>query len=152
MNAGALRALEKDLGGGMRDGVLAAYAAHNTLSTRKYTFEHTALDDVYDPEKSVELVDSATKPQSDGTGRQAFAIVGSMGSPTSNAMLPIVNERQVPFFGTYSGANHLRKSPPERTVWNTRASYQLEGEVITLNQLTRDPKPSSSLTESVVTG
>ena len=131
----------KDLGGGMRDGVLAAYAAHNTLSTRKYTFEHTALDDVYDPEKSVELVDSATKPQSDGTGRQAFAIVGSMGSPTSNAMLPIVNERQVPFFGTYSGANHLRKSPPERTVWNTRASYQLEGEVITLNQLTRDPKP-----------
>ena len=152
MNAGALRALEKDLGGGMRDGVLAAYAAHNTLSTRKYMFEHTALDDVYDPEKSVELVDSVIRPQSDGTERQAFAIVGSMGVADVERHAPD-RER-----ATGSVLRHLqrRESPsevsPERTVWNTRASYQLEGEVITLNQLTRDPKPSSSLTESVVTG
>ena len=131
----------KDLGGGMRDGVLAAYAAHNTLSTRKYMFEHTALDDVYDPEKSVELVDSVIRPQSDGTERQAFAIVGSMGVADVERHAPD-RER-----ATGSVLRHLqrRESPsevsPERTVWNTRASYQLEGEVITLNQLTRDPKP-----------
>ncbi len=131
----------QDLGEGMRDGVLAAYAAHNASGTGRYTFEHSMRDDKYDPMKTVQFADEVTKDQRNGEGRIAFAVVGSMGSPTSSAMLPTLNERQVPLFGTYSGANHLRKEVPDRMVWNTRASYRLEGETITKHLLNRDPNP-----------
>ncbi len=130
-----------DLGEGMRDGVKAAFAAYNETDPLGRQFEHEIRDDVYDPEIAVDLLDQVTRDDGGGEGRYAFAIVGSMGSPTSNAMLPMINERQIPFFGAYSGANHLRKNPPDRVVWNTRASYRLEGETITNYLLNRDPNP-----------
>jgi hypothetical protein len=130
-----------DLGGGMRDGVMAALAAYNEANPTERQFVHEMRDDVYDPEESKKLLDDVTKDQRNGEGRYAFAIVGSMGSPTSEAMLPMINERQIPFFGTYSGATHLRRTPPDRVVWNTRASYRLEGETITKYLLNRDPDP-----------
>lgn len=129
-----------DLGGGMRDGVLAAYAAYNRANPSSRQFQHEVRDDAYDPAKSAMIAREVT--ESGGpSGRYAFAVVGSMGSPTSSSMLPILNERQVPLFGTYSGANHLRKSPPDRVVWNTRASYSREGEVITNYLIKRDFNP-----------
>ncbi len=130
-----------DLGEGMRDGVLAAFAAYNDANPAERQFLHEVRDDAYDPMVSVEQLDDVTRDNGDGVGRYAFAIVGSMGSPTSSAMLPAINERQVPLFGTYSGATHLRREPPDRMVWNTRASYRREAETITAHLLTRAPDP-----------
>ena len=126
----------KDLGGGMQQGVKAAFNAHNVANPNAIQFIHEERDDAYDPARSVTLVKEVTSSQG-SSGRFAFAVVGSMGSPTSAAMLPTINERQVPLFGTYSGANHLRQTPPDRMVWNTRASYSLEGEEITRYLLDR---------------
>ena len=128
----------KDLGQGMRDGVLAAYAAHQRAHPTARRFTHEVRDDVYDPERSVRIVKEVTRDIGAG-GRYAFAIVGSMGSPTSDAMLPVINDRDVPLFGTYSGATHLRRVPPDAMVWNTRASYSKEAETITRYLLDRDP-------------
>lgn len=120
----------KDLGQGMTDGVRAAYNGYNLDNPSSIQFIHEVRDDKYNPVESVAQVTQVTD-SSPPQGRYAFAIVGSMGSPTSAAMLATINERQVPLFGTYSGANHLRNTPPDRMVWNTRASYSREGEEIT---------------------
>lgn len=131
----------QDLGGGMRDGVRAAFAAYNTANPRSRQFVHEARDDLYVPANAAMIVDEVTRDQGAGQGRFAFAILGSMGSPTSLAMLPTINMRQVPFFGTYSGSEHLRESPPNRVVWNTRASYRNEARFLTTHMLRRDPDP-----------
>ncbi|MCA9548995.1 MAG: ABC transporter substrate-binding protein [Myxococcales bacterium] len=128
----------RDLGEGMTDGVQAAFAAYNRAHPEGRQFVHEVRDDAYDPQQSAQLVQEVTGSV-DASGRHAFAIVGSMGSPTSSAMLPTIIERRVPFFGTYSGATHLRREVPDEMVWNTRASYRLEGETITRHLLHRSP-------------
>jgi len=54
-----------------------------------------------------------------------FALFGYVGTPTSNAALPVITERKVPFVGPLTGANSLR-SPVNRYVFNVRASYEDE--------------------------
>jgi branched-chain amino acid transport system substrate-binding protein len=51
------------------------------------------------------------------------AIVGNVGTPTAVVTVPIVNEKKVPLFGAFTGAGVLRKTPPDRYVFNVRASY-----------------------------
>ena len=55
-----------------------------------------------------------------------LAIVGNVGTPTAIASLPLVRKHQVPFLSPYSGAGVLRQSPPEKYVFNFRASYAEE--------------------------
>jgi ABC-type branched-subunit amino acid transport system substrate-binding protein len=42
------------------------------------------------------------------------------------AAIPIANESKTPFFGAFTGAGVLRKTPPDRYVVNYRASYAEE--------------------------
>lgn len=51
-----------------------------------------------------------------------FALFGYVGTPTSNAALPIFTEARVPFFAPFSGAESLRQ-PFNREVFHIRASY-----------------------------
>ena len=53
---------------------------------------------------------------------QVFALFGYIGTPTSNAALPIFTAAKVPFFAPFSGAQSLRE-PFNREVFNIRASY-----------------------------
>ncbi len=55
-----------------------------------------------------------------------FAVLGNVGTPTAAVSVAIANERKVPFFGAFTGAGILRKSPPDRYVVNYRASYAQE--------------------------
>ena len=63
-----------------------------------------------------------------------FALFGYVGTPTSNAVLPIFTEAKVPFFGAFTGAESLR-NPLNRYIFNVRASYFEETEKI-VEQLT----------------
>ncbi|MCA9549160.1 MAG: ABC transporter substrate-binding protein [Myxococcales bacterium] len=128
----------RDLGEGITEGVKAAFAAYNRAHPEARQFVHEVRDDAYNPETTVAIAQEVTNSNG-GAGRYAFAIVGSMGSPTSNAMLPTINERRVPLFGTYSGATHLRREVPDEMVWNVRASYRQEGATITRHLLNRSP-------------
>ncbi|CAN5688286.1 ABC transporter substrate-binding protein [soil metagenome] len=53
---------------------------------------------------------------------QVFALFGYVGTPTSNAALPLFTQAKVPFFAPFSGAQSLRE-PLNRQIFNIRASY-----------------------------
>jgi ABC-type branched-subunit amino acid transport system substrate-binding protein len=60
---------------------------------------------------------------------RVFALIGYVGTPTSQAALPIFTAAKVPFFGPFTGAELLR-DPFNRYVFNVRASYYDETEQI----------------------
>ena len=52
-----------------------------------------------------------------------IAVIGNVGTPTAIVTVPIAIENGVPFIGAITGAPLLRKTPPNRYVFNYRASY-----------------------------
>ncbi len=79
-----------------------------------------ALDDGYEPDRALENM----KKLSDE--HQVFAVVGSVGTPTAKVAVPYALEKKLPFFGPFTGATLLRNDPPDRYVFNYRASYPEE--------------------------
>ena len=127
----ALQGPARDLGQGMRQGILAAFAEANRqggVSGR--TIELKSLDDGYEPERTIE----ATKKILDED--KVFALVGAVGTPTSKAGQPIATAEKVPFIGPFTGAEFLR-NPYNRYVVNVRASYFEETEAW-IEHLTKD--------------
>ncbi len=58
--------------------------------------------------------------------RGVFAVIGNVGTPTSAVAAPIASRDKTLFFGAFSGAPVLRQDPPDRYVFNYRASYREE--------------------------
>ncbi|HXX68901.1 MAG TPA: ABC transporter substrate-binding protein [Polyangiaceae bacterium] len=117
----ALSGPARALGTAMMRGVQAYLDVANAqggIAGRPLRLE--ALDDAYEPARCSEnvrrLIDQS----------HVFAIVGNVGTPTAAVTVPIANEKKVPFFGPFTGAGLLRKTPPDRYVVNFRASYAQE--------------------------
>jgi ABC-type branched-subunit amino acid transport system substrate-binding protein len=66
---------------------------------------------------------------------RVFALFAYVGTPTSQASLPVFTEARVPFVAPFTGAELLRQ-PFNRYVFNVRASYYDETEAI-VEHLTR---------------
>jgi ABC-type branched-subunit amino acid transport system substrate-binding protein len=81
------------------------------------------LDDGYEPEKAAANTSALINDE------KVLALFGYVGTPTSNAALPIFSEAKVPFIGAFTGAQSLRE-PYNRYVFNVRASYFDETEQI----------------------
>lgn len=81
--------------------------------------ELKVLDDFHEPEAAAENTRKLIK---DG---QVFALFGYVGTPTSEAALPIAAETKVPFFAPYTGADVLR-TPLHKHVFHIRAGDQEE--------------------------
>jgi len=79
-----------------------------------------ALDDGYDPGKALANVKELDRE------RKVFAFLGNVGTPTAQQTLPYVLDRQMLFFGAFTGAPLVREVPPARYVFNYRASYEEE--------------------------
>lgn len=79
-----------------------------------------ALDDGYEPIRTTPNMRKLIDKQ------EVLAIVGNVGTPTAVAAIPIAQEAKTPFFGAFTGAGVLRKTPPDRYVINYRASYAEE--------------------------
>jgi branched-chain amino acid transport system substrate-binding protein len=77
--------------------------------------ELRTMDDMYEPDKCKANTDALIKDD-------VFALFGYVGTPTSLAALPLVNQHKVPFFGPFTGAEALR-DPFSRYVFHVRASY-----------------------------
>jgi ABC-type branched-subunit amino acid transport system substrate-binding protein len=110
------------LGVGMREGILASFNEANAaggVSGRR--LELISYDDGYEPEKAI----ANTKRLINENG--VFALVGEVGTPTSNAAQPITTEAGVPFIGPFTGAAFLR-NPSLGNVINIRGSYDQETE------------------------
>jgi branched-chain amino acid transport system substrate-binding protein len=70
---------------------------------------------------------------------KVFALVGYVGTPTSQAALPIFTAAKVPFIGPFTGAELLR-DPFNRYIFNVRASYYNETDQIVQQLLTTGSK------------
>jgi branched-chain amino acid transport system substrate-binding protein len=81
------------------------------------------LDDGYEPARAA----ANTKKLIDDD--KVFALFGYVGTPTSQASLPIFTQAKVPFVGAFTGAEILRH-PVNPYVFNIRASYFDETEAI----------------------
>jgi branched-chain amino acid transport system substrate-binding protein len=129
--AAALDGPAAALGQGMREGILAAFAEANKAGGVKgHQLELISRDDGYDPNKSIQ----AAKQLIDQD--KVFALIGSVGTPTSAAVQPIATDAGVPFIGAFTGAEFLR-SPYKANVVNVRASYFQETETM-VEHLTKD--------------
>jgi branched-chain amino acid transport system substrate-binding protein len=91
------------------------------------SIELRTLDDAYDPAKCKANTEKFIADN-------VFALFGYVGTPTSLAALPQINEVKIPFFAPFTGAMALRE-PFSRNVFHVRASYEDETGLI-VHQLT----------------
>ena len=90
--------------------------------------ELRTMDDMYEPDKCKANTEALIKDD-------VFALFGYVGTPTSLAALPLVNQHKMPFFGPFTGAEALR-DPFSRYVFHVRASYYDETAAIVKQLLT----------------
>lgn len=91
--------------------------------------EILTADDKYEPELTAENTRRLIQTN------QVFALFGYVGTPTSNAALPIFTAAKVPFFAPFTGARSLRE-PFNRNIFHIRAGYIEETEHL-VDQLVR---------------
>jgi branched-chain amino acid transport system substrate-binding protein len=83
-----------------------------------------AADDGYEPMRAAETMKELYEKQ------QVFGFIGNVGTPTAVVALPYALERRTLFFGAFTGAGLLRRDPPDRYVFNYRASYAEETDAV----------------------
>src|SRR5262249_44000466 len=91
-----------------------------------------SVDDGYEPERAIVATKKLIQEE------RVFALIGAVGTPTSNAAVPIARAAHVPFIGPFTGAGFLR-DPKLDNVINVRASYAAEAEAW-VKHLTEDLK------------
>ena len=80
------------------------------------TLKLTALDDGYEPDRALANMRDLFEK------RKVFASVGNVGTPTAKVTVPYALAHRLLFFAPFSGAAFLRHDPPDRYVFNYRAS------------------------------
>ena len=111
----------KELGQNMKLGIEAAFNLANANGgVYGRQLRLIAADDGYEPTRT-----GATMKQL-YEGDQVFGLIGNVGTPTAVIALPYALNRKMLFFGAFTGAGLLRSDPPDRYVFNYRASYAEE--------------------------
>lgn len=77
------------------------------------------VDDAYEPENCKQNTKKLIEND------KVFLLFGYVGTPTSKAALPLVEQAKIPFFAPMTGAEAIRK-PFSRYVFNVRAGYNKE--------------------------
>ncbi|WKW50190.1 ABC transporter substrate-binding protein [Rhodomicrobium lacus] len=83
-----------------------------------------AADDGYEPARTAETMKQLYETE------QVFGFIGNFGTATAAVAAPYALERRALFYAGYSGASVLRRDPPDRYVFNYRASYAEETETV----------------------
>ena len=78
-----------------------------------------AYDDRYEPTSTTANVNKLIKED------RVFCLLGNVGTPTTLAIKPILDEKRVVLFAPFTGAESLRK-PVDRYLFHYRASYNQE--------------------------
>ncbi|WP_448565547.1 ABC transporter substrate-binding protein [Thalassotalea ganghwensis] len=81
--------------------------------------ELRSLDDGYEPYKTF------SNTQKFIEDRDVFALFNFVGTPTSSAIMPLLQKHQIPYITPFTGADFLR-TPVSQNIINLRASYQQE--------------------------
>jgi ABC-type branched-subunit amino acid transport system substrate-binding protein len=117
----ALSGPTKELGQNMQRGIVAAFNVANANGgVHGRQLRLIGADDGYEPARAAETMKQLYEKD------QVFGVVGNVGTPTAVVALPYALERKMLFFGAFTGAGLLRSDPPDRYVFNYRASYAEE--------------------------
>ena len=111
----------KELGRQMKLGIDSAFNRVNDAGgVDGRMLRLVAADDGYEPTRTVEAMKQLYEKD------QVFGIIGNVGTPTAAVAIPFALERRMLFFGAFTGSGILRRDPPDRYVFNYRASYAEE--------------------------
>ena len=115
----------KELGIQMKLGIQTAFNLINDAGgIHGRQLKLVAADDGYEPTRTAETMKELYEKE------QVFGFVGNVGTPTAVVGLPYALERRTLFFGAFTGAGLLRRDPPDRYVFNYRASYAEETDAV----------------------
>jgi branched-chain amino acid transport system substrate-binding protein len=111
----------RELGREMKIGVETAFDQINSAGgVNGRQLRLVAVDDGYEPARTADAMRVLYDKD------RVFGFIGNVGTPTAAVALPFALDRRALFFGAFSGANLLRRDPPDRYVFNYRASYAEE--------------------------
>jgi branched-chain amino acid transport system substrate-binding protein len=115
----------KELGNQMRLGIETAFnLANDADGINGRQVKLVVADDGYEPTRTTDTMKQLFEKQ------QVFGFVGNVGTPTAVVALPYALEHHALFFGAFTGADLLRRDPPDRYVFNYRASYAEETDAV----------------------
>ncbi len=115
----------KELGNQMKLGIQTAFnAANDAGGINGRQAKLVVADDGYEPTRTADTMKQLLEKQ------QVFGFVGNVGTPTAVVALPYALEHHALFFGAFTGADLLRRDPPDRYVFNYRASYAEETDAV----------------------
>jgi ABC-type branched-subunit amino acid transport system substrate-binding protein len=110
------------LGTGVKAGAMTYFQKINNaggINGRK--IKVISYDDGYEPKRTVENTNKLINED------KVFALFGYVGTPTSTAVLPIINKEHMIYWGPFTGAELLR-TPVTKSIFNVRGSYNDEAE------------------------
>jgi branched-chain amino acid transport system substrate-binding protein len=115
--SGALTGPLAGYGVNLKVGIEAAMAQINAKGgVHGRALQLQMVDDAYTPARTV---DNVKKMIGDGS---VFALMSCIGTPNNTALLPIIEENNLPYVAPLTGASSLRR-PGARNVFHVRASY-----------------------------
>ncbi len=111
----------KELGRQMKLGIDTAFSRVNDAGgVEGRMLRLISADDGYEPSRTLDAMKQLYDKD------QVFGFIGNVGTPTAAVAVPFALERRTLFYGAFTGANVLRNDPPDRYVFNYRASYAEE--------------------------
>ena len=115
----------KELGNQMKLGIQTAFnLANDAGGIGGRQAKLLVADDGYEPTRTADTMKQLYDKQ------QVFGFVGNVGTPTAVVALPYALDHHALFFGAFTGADLLRRDPPDRYVFNYRASYAEETDAV----------------------
>jgi branched-chain amino acid transport system substrate-binding protein len=123
--AAAFSGPAKELGRQMKQGIDSAFGVINAsggINGRQLRL--VSADDGYETNRALEASKRLIEKE------QVFGFVGNVGTPTAQVAMPYALEQRALFFGAFTGAGLLRRDPPDRYVFNYRASYAEETDTV----------------------
>jgi branched-chain amino acid transport system substrate-binding protein len=115
----------RELGRQMKIGVETAFSQINSAGgVNGRLLRLVAADDGYEPEKTADAMRLLYDKE------KVFGFIGNVGTPTAAVALPFALDHRALFFGAFTGASLLRHDPPDRYVFNYRASYAEETKAV----------------------
>jgi branched-chain amino acid transport system substrate-binding protein len=115
----------KELGRQMKLGVDTAFNnANDGGGINGRQLKLVTADDGYEPTRTAETMKQLYEKD------QVFGIIGNVGTPTAAVAVPYALEHKMLFYGAFTGAGLLRRDPPDRYVFNYRASYAEETDAV----------------------
>ena len=111
----------RELGRQMKLGIDTAFnRANETGGVNGRMLRLIAADDGYEPARTLDAMKSLYEKEN------VFGYIGNVGTPTAAVAIPYALDHRALFFGAFTGSNLLRNDPPDRYVFNYRASYAEE--------------------------